>query len=86
MTCVCCALQEEPRSDSYRNAVQPPRNDNNDADVPAGKKKKKKKDKKAELEKLKQEVEMVRKTCSIVVSTVCQRWEIILFYIFTGIF
>ena len=47
-------LQEEPRSDSYRHAVQPK------AAVAQKKKKSKtKKDKKLELEELKQEVDMV---------------------------
>ena len=49
-------LQEEPRSDSYRHAVQPPKT----AGVALPKKKTKtKKDKKLELEELKQEVDMV---------------------------
>ena len=49
-------LQEEPRSDSYRHAVQPPKTAG--AALPK-KKAKTKKDKKLELEELKQEVDMV---------------------------
>ncbi len=53
-------FQEDPRSDSYRYAVQPK---NEEAEAltgggPVSKKKKKKKDKKAEMDELKQELEM----------------------------
>ena len=48
-------LQEEPRSDSYRHAVQP----KTASVAPPKRKSKTKKDKKLELEELKQEVDMV---------------------------
>jgi sodium/potassium-transporting ATPase subunit alpha len=50
-------LQEEPRSDSYRYAVQP-KSEDGVRDGQPGKKKKSKKNKKAELDDLKQELEM----------------------------
>lgn len=53
-------FQEEARSDSYRYAVSPTMAE--DGPDKTKKKKKNKKDKKAELEDLKQEIDMVRRT------------------------